>query len=151
MFMPPDLPTTNMDWLIEPDGLYDLLMNVTSELQPGCRLYITENGCAAEDYVDPNGVVNDIERIEYLDGHLDAVWRAVRDGAPVDGYFQWSLLDNFEWAWGYQKRFGMVFVDYGTQRRIPKQSARFYQQIAATNELPAAWTGDGSELVASTA
>jgi beta-glucosidase len=148
VFMPPDLPTTNMDWLIEPQGLYDLLMSVTADLAPDCRLYITENGCAAEDYVDPNGVVNDIERVEYLSGHLDAVWRAIQDGAPVDGYFQWSLLDNFEWAWGYQKRFGIVFVDYGTQRRIPKQSARFYQQIAATNELPAAWSGNGSKLAA---
>jgi beta-glucosidase len=93
-------------------------------------------------------VVNDIERVEYLSGHLDAVWRAIQAGAPVDGYFQWSLLDNFEWAWGYQKRFGMVFVDYGTQRRIPKQSARFYQQVAAANELPAGWAGNGSELAA---
>jgi len=69
--------------------------------------------------------VNDFERIEYLSGHLDAVWRAIRDGAPIDGYLYWSLMDNFEWAWGYQKRFGIVFTDYGTQRRIPKQSARF--------------------------
>jgi beta-glucosidase len=151
MFDPPDLPTTNMGWLVDPEGLYDWLMTVTSELHPGCTLYITENGCAAEDYVDPNGVVNDIERIAYLNGHLDAVWRAIRDGAPVVGYFQWSLLDNFEWAWGYQKRFGIVFTDYGTQRRIPKQSARFYQQVATTNELPDAWTGVGSPLEPSTA
>jgi beta-glucosidase len=151
MFDPPDLPTTNMGWLVDPEGLYDWLMTVTSELKPGCTLYITENGCAAEDYVDPNGVVNDIERIAYLNGHLDAVWRAIRDGAPVVGYFQWSLLDNFEWAWGYQKRFGIVFTDYGTQRRIPKQSARFYQQVATTNELPDAWTGVGSQLEPSTA
>jgi beta-glucosidase len=153
-FMPPQLPTTAMGWLVEPEGLYEMLLTVTAELpdrQPGCRLYITENGCAAEDYVDPNGVVNDVERIAYLQGHLDAAWRAIQAGAPLDGYFQWSLLDNFEWAYGYQKRFGVVFVDFGTQRRIPKQSARFYQQIATTNELPASWTGADSELVASTA
>ena len=149
MYNPPDLPTTNMGWLVEPEGLYDWLMTVTSELRSGCRLYITENGCAAEDYVDPNGVVNDVERIAYLSGHLDAVWRAIQDGAPVDGYFQWSLLDNFEWAWGYQKRFGIVFTDYGTQRRIPKQSARFYQRVATTNELAAASPAEGSELAAS--
>jgi beta-glucosidase len=148
MFMPPGMPTTPMGWLVEPEGLYDILMTVTSELRPGCRLYITENGRAAEDYVDPNGVVNDFERVEYLSGHLDAVWRAIRDGAPIDGYFYWSLMDNFEWAWGYQKRFGIVFTDYGTQRRIPKQSARFYQQVATTNELR---TDEGFELVASTA
>jgi beta-glucosidase len=149
MFRPPDLPTTAMGWLVEPEGLYDMLMTVTSELPDGCRLYITENGCAAEDYVDPNGVVNDVERIAYLSGHLDATWRAIQDGAPLDGYFQWSLLDNFEWAWGYQKRFGIVFTDYGTQRRIPKRSAYFYQQVATSNELAFERTGSGAELAAS--
>jgi beta-glucosidase len=147
MFKPKGLPTTNMGWLVEPDGLYDMLMTVTAELPEGTRLYITENGCAAEDYIDPNGVVNDVERVSYMREHLDAAWRAIQDGAPLDGYFQWSLLDNFEWAWGYQKRFGLVFVDYGTQRRIPKRSASLFQQIATTNELPQEWTGEGAKLL----
>jgi len=147
MFRPKDLPTTNMGWLVEPDGLYDMLMTVTAELPQGTRLYITENGCAAEDYVDPDGVVNDVERIAFMRGHLDAAWRAIQDGAPLDGYFQWSLLDNFEWAWGYQKRFGLVFTDYGTQRRIPKRSAGLFQHIARTNELPLEWNGDGAKLL----
>jgi beta-glucosidase len=81
-------------------------------------------------------VVNDIERIAYLHGHLSAAWRAIQDGVPLAGYFCWSLLDNFEWAQGYQKRFGLVFVEYDTQRRIPKRSACFYQTVASTNELP---------------
>jgi beta-glucosidase len=134
-FNPRRFPLSAMGWIVEPDGLYDTLMTVTSELPSGCRLYITENGCAAEDYVDPNGVVNDVERIEYLEGHLEAAWRAIEDGAPLDGYFHWSLLDNFEWAAGYQKRFGLVFVEYGTQERIPKRSAAVYREVAATNTL----------------
>jgi beta-glucosidase len=99
-------------------------------------LYITENGCAAEDYVNPDGLVDDIERVEYVHGHLAAAWRAIRDGVPLAGYFYWSLHDNFEWSWGYQKRFGLLFVDYDTQRRRPKRSAAFYSRVARTNELP---------------
>ncbi len=81
---------------------------------------------ASEDYVSPEGVVDDVERVRYLHQHLSAAARATSDGANLAGYFVWSLLDNFEWGWGYQKRFGIVFVDFGTQRRIPKSSARFY-------------------------
>jgi beta-glucosidase len=137
MYKPAHLPRTSMGWLIEADGLYDTLVAVASETAPGCMLYVTENGCAAEDYVTPEGVVNDFERIEYLHGHLGAAWRAIQDGVPLAGYFYWSLYDNFEWAWGYQKRFGLVFVEYDTQRRIPKRSASFYQHVASANELPA--------------
>jgi beta-glucosidase len=137
MYKPKHLPRTSMGWLIEPDGLYDTLVTVASECAPGCVLYVTENGCAAEDYVTPEGVVDDFERVEYLHGHLAAAWRAIQDGVPLAGYFYWSLHDNFEWAWGYQKRFGLVFVEYDTQRRIPKRSASFYQRVAGTNELPA--------------
>ncbi len=137
MYNPKRLPRTAMGWLIEPDGLYDTLVTVASEIAPGCSLYVTENGCAAEDYVTPEGVVDDFERVEYLHGHLAAAWRAIQDGVPLAGYFYWSLHDNFEWAWGYQKRFGLVFVEYETQRRILKRSAGFYQGVAAANELPA--------------
>jgi beta-glucosidase len=103
---------------------------------PGMPLFVTENGCAAEDYVNPQGEVNDVERVRYLHQHLDAAARAIKDGASLAGYFVWSLLDNFEWAWGYQKRFGIVFVDFGTQRRIPKSSARFYADVARANAVP---------------
>ncbi|HXR13931.1 MAG TPA: GH1 family beta-glucosidase [Solirubrobacteraceae bacterium] len=134
---PERLPRTSMGWLIEPDGLYDTLQALTAETSPQFPLYITENGCAAEDYVNPDGVVDDFERVEYLRGHLDAAWRALRDGVNLAGYFHWSLLDNFEWAWGYQKRFGLVFVDFATQRRIPKRSAEVYGEVARRNELGA--------------
>ncbi len=135
-FLPPELPRTAMNWLVEPDGLYDLLMRLRSEAD-GLPLYITENGCAAEDYVTPEGTINDSARVEYLLGHLDAAWRAIRDGVELAGYFHWSLMDNFEWASGYGRRFGLYYVDFGTQRRLPKRSAAVYAKIAAANELPA--------------
>jgi beta-glucosidase len=136
LYKPDHLPLTSMRWLIEPDGLYDTLRALAAETAPGCPLYITENGCAAEDYADPDGIVNDVERIEYLHGHLREAWRAIRDGVPLAGYFYWSLHDNFEWTWGYQKRFGLLFVDYATQQRTAKRSALFYSRVARTNELP---------------
>ena len=100
-------------------------------------LYITENGAACYDYVNPDGVVEDPERIAYLHGHLQAARRAIADGVPLRGYFAWSLMDNFEWAHGYSKRFGLIFVDYGTQRRIPKRSAGWFSEVARTNSVPA--------------
>jgi beta-glucosidase len=140
-FHPDGLEQTNMGWLIDPEGLYELLLRVSKDA-PGLPLYITENGCAAEDYVDPNGVVNDLERVKFLHLHLDACARAIKDGANLAGYYVWSLLDNFEWGYGYQKRFGIVFVDFATQQRIPKASAGFMAEVARDNAipaLPAAW------------
>jgi beta-glucosidase len=135
-YLPPELPRTIMDWLVEPSGLFDVLMSISAQA-PALPLYITENGYAAEDYVDPGGEVNDFERIDYLLAHLEAALRAIRAGANVTGYFHWSLMDNFEWAWGYRRRFGLYFVDFGTQRRLAKRSAAFYSRIARTGELPA--------------
>jgi beta-glucosidase len=134
---PKRVPRTSMGWLIEPDGLYDTLHTLSAEASPELQLYFAENGCAAEDYVNPDGRVDDIERVEYLRGHLDAAGRALRDGVNLAGYFHWSLLDNFEWAWGYQKRFGLAFVDFETPRRIPKRSAEVYGEVARANELGA--------------
>ncbi|HEX6448228.1 MAG TPA: GH1 family beta-glucosidase [Trebonia sp.] len=136
-YQPEGIETTNMGWpwLIDPDAFYEHLMRLSKEA-PGLPLYITENGRAAEDYVDPNGVVNDVERIEYLHGHLTAAARAAKDGANLAGYYVWSLLDNFEWGYGYQKRFGIVFVDFGTQQRTPKASAAYYSEAARTNAVP---------------
>jgi beta-glucosidase len=134
-YRPSQLERTTMGWLVDADGLYDLLLEVSKQA-PGLPLYITENGRAAEDYVNPLGEVDDIERVRYLHSHLQAAARAIRDGASLAGYFVWSLLDNFEWAWGYQKRFGIVFVDFGTQRRIPKSSARFYSEVVRANAVP---------------
>jgi len=135
-YAPDGLERTPMGWLVDPEGLYELLMGLSKDA-PGLPLFITENGRAAEDYVNPDGEVNDAERVRYLHLHLEAAARAIRDGANLAGYFLWSLLDNFEWGWGYQKRFGIVFVDFGTQRRIPKASARFYSDVVRANAVPA--------------
>ncbi|MGA8460482.1 MAG: family 1 glycosylhydrolase, partial [Streptosporangiaceae bacterium] len=136
-YAPAGLERTPMGWLVDPDGLYELLVTLSKDA-PGLPLYITENGCAAEDYVNPNGEVNDLERVRYLHLHLEAAARAIRDGANLAGYYLWSLLDNFEWGYGYQKRFGIVFVDFGTQRRIPKASSRFYANVVRANAIPPA-------------
>jgi beta-glucosidase len=100
-------------------------------------LYITENGAAFHDYVDPEGGVDDLERVSYLNDHFAETLRAIQAGVDVRGYFVWSLLDNLEWADGYSRRFGLIFVDFGTQARIPKASARWYQQLIAARGLPA--------------
>ncbi|MBW5423945.1 beta-glucosidase [Streptomyces sp. BG9H] len=128
---------TDMGWTIDPTGLHELIMRYTREA-PGLPLYVTENGAAYDDKPDAEGRVHDPERIAYLHGHLAAVRRALADGADVRGYYLWSLLDNFEWAYGYSKRFGAVYVDYETQVRTPKSSAEWYAAVARTGSLPAA-------------
>ncbi|OEJ26771.1 beta-glucosidase [Streptomyces agglomeratus] len=128
---------TAMDWSVDPTGLYDLLTRYAREA-PGLELMVTENGAAYDDKPGPDGAVHDPDRIRYLHGHLAAVRRAMLDGADVRGYFLWSLLDNFEWAYGYSKRFGAVYVDYETLERTPKSSARWYGRVARTGVLPSA-------------
>ncbi|MFI9626700.1 GH1 family beta-glucosidase [Streptomyces sp. NPDC052042] len=128
-------PRTAMNWAIDPDGLHRLLLDV-SRNHPGLPLMVTENGAAFDDQLSSEGRVDDPERIAYLRGHLDAVRRAVADGADVRGYFLWSLMDNFEWAYGYAKRFGAVHVDYATQRRVPKASAYWYADVIRHHALP---------------
>jgi beta-glucosidase len=123
-------PRTAIDWLIDADALHELLMRVHREYGP-LPMMITENGMANDDYVGHDGQVHDPDRISYLQGHLDAAARAVADGVDLRGYFQWSLLDNFEWAHGYSKRFGLIYVDYPSQRRIWKESARWYRDFVA--------------------
>jgi beta-glucosidase len=140
-YRPPEFDVTPMGWLVDADGLYEHLLRLSKQA-PGLALYVTENGCAAEDYLTPEGAVHDTARIRYLHEHLAAAARAIRDGANLAGYYVWSLLDNFEWGWGYQKRFGIVFVDFATQQRIPKQSAEFYAGVVRANAvppLPASW------------
>jgi beta-glucosidase len=131
---PGGMRVTAMDWLIDPSGLYDLLTRLRDDTI-GLPLYVTENGAACHDYVSPGGTVDDYERVDYLDGHLRAAARAIADGVNLRGYFAWSLLDNFEWAHGYSKRFGLVYTDFGSQRRIPKRSAEWYADVIARNEL----------------
>ena len=97
---------------------------------------MTENGAAFTDVVDADGTVHDADRVEYLRGHIAAVHAALAAGVRVTGYCVWSLLDNFEWAWGYDKRFGIVHVDHATLRRTPKDSARFYARVVRDNAVP---------------
>jgi Glycosyl hydrolase family 1 len=114
-----------------------------------CRSTSPRTGCAADDYVTPQGAVNDHERVEYLRGHFDAAWRAIQDGVNLNGYFVWSLMDNFERARGYQCRFGLYFVDFGPQRRMPKRSGRFYSEVARLGVLSSGETivqASGGEL-----
>ena len=127
-------PLTDMGWPVTPNGIGDLLVRWTREygdLVP--QMFITENGCAYETGPDANGVVNDVQRIEYLNDHLYNIQDAISRGADIGGYFQWSLMDNFEWAEGYSKRFGIVYVDFDTQERIPKESAKFYSEVIKTS------------------
>jgi beta-glucosidase len=133
--LPPGVETTAMGWPVESDGLTELLVRLHEEYTQG-PIYITENGRAVYDYVDPEGDVDDEERVAFLDAHFRAAHAAMEQGVDLRGYMVWSLLDNFEWAEGYSKRFGIVFVDYGTQRRIPKMSARWYKEVIERNGLP---------------
>ncbi|MGH3762877.1 GH1 family beta-glucosidase [Actinophytocola sp.] len=135
-FLPSGLPRTEMGWEVQPDGLTDLLLRLHSEY-PGVPLYITENGAAYPDEVGPDGTVRDVDRLAYLAVHLRAAHAAIRRGVDLRGYFCWSLLDNLEWAEGYAKRFGLVHVDFATQRRTVKDSARWYAGVISRNGLPA--------------
>jgi beta-glucosidase len=121
-----------MHWRIEPASLTELLMRVHTDY-PGVPLMITENGAAFDDFVDPDGRVRDADRIGYLRGHVAAVHAAIEQGADVRGYYVWTLLDNFEWAWGLSKRFGLVHVDFATGQRRLKDSARWYRDVIAQN------------------
>jgi len=120
---------TDMGWEVYPDGLRDLLVRLHAEYELP-DLYITENGAAFPDSRN-NGTVPDPRRIAYLGDHLDAVASAIADGVPVRGYFLWSLLDNFEWAFGYSRRFGIVYVDFETLERVPKDSFAWYRDFIA--------------------
>ncbi|MCU1411730.1 MAG: beta-glucosidase [Rhodoglobus sp.] len=132
-----DLPLTAMDWEVQPEGLTRLLQRIHREYTgaPGVRLSVTENGAAYNDVLSPDGAVHDAARTEFLELHLGAILDAIDLGVPVHGYFYWSLLDNFEWAWGYDKRFGIVRVDYDTQVRTPKDSAIAYTRIITGRAL----------------
>ncbi len=127
-------PVTDFDWPVVPDGLRDLLVTMADEYGDALPpVFVTENGCAYNDAPDAGGRVRDQMRIDYLDAHLRAVGQAITAGVDVRGYFTWSLVDNFEWAEGYSKRFGLVYVDYETQARIPKDSYRWFARMITEN------------------
>ena len=121
------LPVSDMDWEIYPQGLTDLLLLLKQDYAALPPVYVTENGGAFKDDTVVDGRVQDDDRINYLRTHIAAVASAMQQGVPMAGYMVWSLMDNFEWASGYLKRFGIVHVDYGTQTRTPKASADWYR------------------------
>ena len=118
---------TAMNWEVNPQAFEEILLRISKEYSPKA-IYITENGSAWNDEVINDEIIDD-ERIDYLARHLDAMKSAISQGAPILGYFAWSFLDNFEWAYGYEKRFGLIYVDYKTQKRTPKKSAFYYRQL----------------------
>jgi beta-glucosidase len=133
-FRAPDGPVTDMNWLIEPSGLTRLLQRIHDDY-PGTALMITENGAAYPEVPSADGEVHDTRRVQYLDGHLRACHDALAAGVDLRGYFVWSLMDNFEWAEGYAKRFGVVHVDYTTQQRVLKDSAKWYREVIRRNGI----------------
>jgi beta-glucosidase len=134
--IPPAQPSecTDVGWEVYPDGMFQVLMRVHIEYRPS-KILVTENGAAYSDGPDAAGRVADAKRVRYFRDHLVAAQRAIAAGAPVTGYFAWSLLDNYEWEQGYTQRFGITWVDYPTQRRIPKSSALFYRRIIEENAV----------------
>ena len=135
-----DVDRTDMGWEVVPGGLRDLLLRLTREYAPKA-IYVTENGAAYADVRSHDGSVADPERQAYYEGYVAAAAEAVAEGAPLRGYFAWSLLDNFEWAWGYWKRFGLVYVDYPTLERVPKGSFYWFRDLIAAHRAQ----GRGSE------
>ncbi len=126
---PPD-GYTEMGWFIDPEGLSDYLRHISGTYQPESIL-ITENGASYSDGPDETGRVSDARRVEYLSGHISAIAEARESGVPVDGYFVWSFIDNLEWTHGFAQRFGLVYIDFPTQRRIPKDSFYWYRDVVA--------------------
>jgi beta-glucosidase len=125
------LPHTDMGWPITPNGFYDLMVRINRDWPMVTNISITENGAAFPEGPDEDGIIFDERRVAYIDAHLTALSEAIADGVPVKSYFAWSLMDNFEWAEGYAKRFGLVHVDFATLERTLKNSAKFYQNVIA--------------------
>jgi beta-glucosidase len=132
VFSSPESEWTEMGWEIYPEALYHLLNRLHFEYRPP-KMYITENGASYSDGPDQNGRINDQRRLNYFRSHLAASHRAIQNGVPLAGYYAWSLMDNFEWAKGYTQRFGLVWVDFQTQERMPKDSAFWYKEVIEQN------------------
>jgi beta-glucosidase len=127
-------PKTDFGWEVWPDALYEILVRISRDYDRP-PIEITENGCSYNDGPGADGVVRDARRIAFYEGYIEAVHRAIADGADVRGYHAWSLLDNFEWAEGYEQRFGLVWVDFATGRRVLKESGRWFGRVARENAL----------------
>jgi beta-glucosidase len=129
----PDVERTDFGWEVWPEALYHVIMRVWNDYR--LPIYITENGCSYNDRPDEHGVVRDDRRISFLQRYIGQVGRAMGEGADVRGYYHWTSTDNFEWAEGYQQRFGLIYVDFPTQRRTMKNSAHWYRDLIRSNEL----------------
>ena len=129
---PSDRPFSLM-WEIYPEGIYEIVLRIFNEYRPNCKLFITENGAPFPDHPHKNEEINDDSRISFIQEHLKALHRALEQGVPVKGYFHWSLLDNFEWALGYSMRFGLVYTDYPTQKRLVKKSGFWFKKLIQDN------------------
>lgn len=130
----PDETHTEMGWEIFPFGLYETICRAYFTYKPP-EILITENGASYSDAPDTSGRVRDVKRIEYLQSHLEAVGRAIQAGVPVTGYYVWSFMDNFEWAFGFAQRFGLIYVDYDSLKRYPKDSAYWYGNLSRQNGI----------------
>lgn len=135
--IPPGYPHLHMPWLqIVPDTIYWACRHISETMEQGdTPIYITENGCAADDRMSNDGEVLDTDRLVYLREHLRQAHRTVDEGLPLKGYFLWSFMDNFEWAWGYDRRFGIIYNNYETQQRTPKTSAKWYAECIKQNRV----------------
>jgi beta-glucosidase len=134
--LPEHYPKANIPWLaMTPESIYWVPRLLKEAVGYTGDIVITENGCAATDTMTPDGEIHDTDRIMYLRQYLRQVHRAIAEGYPISGYFHWSFMDNFEWSWGYAKRFGLVFNEYSTQRRIPKDSYHWYREAIRQNRV----------------
>jgi len=129
---PETVPQTNIGWQVKPDAFRDTLLDIHRRYP--MPIYVMENGCGAREEPDTDGRVKDPARIDFISQYLTSLNEAVANGADVRGYFVWSLLDNFEWGSGYWQRFGLIYVDYDTQRRIPKSSAWWYGDLIRSRQ-----------------
>lgn len=128
------IETTDWDWLIYPEGMYDMIMRIKEQYPNYKAIYITENGMGYKDDFE-DGIILDEPRIDYIKKHLHYLLKSIEDGANVKGYFVWSLMDVFSWSNGYNKRYGLFYVDYETQKRYPKASAYWFKRVTETGEL----------------
>lgn len=129
LVIPEGIPTTFQNWPIQPEGMTDMLVRLKDEYTGDMPIFVTENGCSLNDYVDPEGQIGDDDRIAFFSDHIAAIDVAMKKGVPVIGYTPWSFFDCYEWAEGFSRRFGLVYVDYKTQERTPKKSAYWYRDF----------------------
>ena len=129
------IPTTDWDWMIYPKGMYDMLVRIKNQYPNYKAIYITENGMGYKDTFEENNLIDDEPRIDYIQKHLASVLNAIEDGVNVKGYFVWSLMDVFSWSNGYNKRYGLFYTDFETQKRYPKASAYWFKRVIQNREI----------------